>query len=181
MIKKRRTELEKMDKDELINYIIDGELNRFVAEYANNEEGENAERDKRIPYIGWYWRNVGWTGDYIPIGHCGEFVGFMVNNKWDYPERSLTEDERKAVLTIIEKAYKLSREGGILSDIIVNTKQELDKLWDLMQTFTIPTTGWWVYGIQGRVAHADTAEDADQLIGHLSSAAPGLSYWKEGA
>lgn len=178
-IDRQKSELAKYDKDQLIAQIINRTLNNFVAEYADYEKDEeHPERDKRVPYIGWYWRDTDFVGRSIYIGNCGEFIGVMENNKWDYPERRLTEEEADKVVQIVEEAYELSRAGGILSDIIANTKSKLDELWDLFQTFKIQTTGYWIYGIQGMVGHSNTAEDADQMVALLSDAAPGLRYWK---
>lgn len=163
--------------------IINGKLNRLIGQYADYGEDEEGrlERDKRVPYIGWYWRSVDFASDepYIPIGHCGEFIGFMENNKWDYPERKMSPVQVEQVRTIVCDAYDLSREGGILSDIIKNTKDKLAELWPLLQTFEIPMSGFWIYGPQGRVAHADDRETANTMIVALQEAAPGLRYWKE--
>lgn len=66
----------------------------------------SAVGDKAIPYIGWFWRRVNFDapGPYVfgvipagtadaevngrPIGPLskGNAVGFMENNKWNYPE-----------------------------------------------------------------------------------------------
>ena len=48
---------------------------------------------KRLPYIGWFWRDVDWSRDdcvlgIIPRGADGNdkpLVGFMESNKWGYP------------------------------------------------------------------------------------------------
>jgi hypothetical protein len=164
--------------EKLATDIVNEKLNRLISQYA--DEG-NEEHEKLVPYIGWYWRWVDFAGDdpYIPIGHCGEFVGFMENNKWDYPERGLTQEEVDQVREIVCTAYDLSAEGGALSDIIQNTKDKLAELWPLMQTFEIQKSGYWIYGPQGQVGHADTRETADFMIVSLQEAAPGLRYWKE--
>lgn len=163
--------------------IINGKLNRLIGQYADYGEDEEGrlERDKRVPYIGWYWRSVDFASDepYIPIGHCGEFIGFMENNKWDYPQRAMTPEEVQQVLVIVCEAYRLNGEGGILADIIQNTKAKLAELWPLLQTFEIQKSGYWIHGPQGQVGHADDRETADFMIVSLQEAAPGLRYWKE--
>ena len=39
---------------------------------------------KAIPYIGWFWREVMFDNVTLCLGDCGEFIGFMENNKWGY-------------------------------------------------------------------------------------------------
>lgn len=64
------------------------ELNHRVSDVCDDEvyavnglEGTG----KCIPYIGWYWRTVNWDSPDYWFGDCGEFVGFMENNKWGHP------------------------------------------------------------------------------------------------
>lgn len=182
-IEKERKTLVKKGAEALAVEIINSKLNRLVGGYADYDQDEDDanEHGKRVPYIGWYWRSVDFASPepYIPIGHCGEFVGFMENNKWDYPQRSLEPDEVAQVLTIVTEAYKLDRSGGTLADITKNTKNKLAELWPLLQTFEIQRSGYWVFGPQGRVGHADTREDADGMIVALQEAAPGFVYRKE--
>lgn len=171
-IDKEKGKLDKYTKDDLIAQIINQRLNDFVARYADNDEG------KFIPYIGWYWRDVSFVEGYITIGNCGEFIGFIENNKWGYAQRMLSPDETEQVVNIICKAHDESRKGGILADIERKTKKQLAKLWPLMQTFTIATTGYYIYGPQGQVGYTETAEEADSTIVMLQEAAPGWRYWK---
>ena len=129
----------KIKKDDLVKLVINNRINDFVsgyADYKNDEESAN-EHGKRVPYVGWYWRSTDWVGKKIPIGDCGEFIGVMENNKWDYPERYLTEEEADKVIAIVWEAKRLSEQGGMLSEIHDNTKKKLEELWDLFQTFTI--------------------------------------------
>lgn len=182
-IEKQRAEYMTWDTERLANYIINRELNDFVARYADYDEDEHGSprEDKRIPYIGWFWRDVDFAGrePYIPIGNCGEFIGFMENNKWDYPQRRLSADETKQVVDIVCEAHRLSREGGSLADIRKNTVAKLEELWPLMQTFKIETKGYWIYGPQGQIGHAEDVDAANSMIVMLQEAAPGLRYWKE--
>jgi hypothetical protein len=185
MIERRRLELGTMDKDELINSVINRELNHFIASHDEfkDDEVDPHGHGKRVPYIGWYWRNVDFaTGKYIPIGDCGEFIGFMENNKWGYASRILTPDEVEKVTKIVCKAYDLSQAGGILSDIITKTNKELDKLWPLLQSFPIKREGYWISGsLQGRVGFEETEEGAKKMCELLESAAPGIKYTYEKA
>ena len=102
------------------------ELNLWIMDHCDNEEHE-IEGGKCIPYIGWFWRTVDFESGSVPIGNCGSFIGFMENNKWDYPERLMTDAELSIVV-------------GYIGDAIRNPdrKWELVKsLWDYMQTLTI--------------------------------------------
>jgi hypothetical protein len=128
-----------LDKDDLVKLIVNNRLNEFVSTYADYKDNEVTPHGvgKRVPYIGWYWRAVDFVGGNIPIGDCGQFVGVMANNKWDYNERMLTPDEAAQVTAIVWKAKELSEQGGELNEIIRGTKAELEKLWDLFQTFNV--------------------------------------------
>lgn len=181
MIKQTRKEFSKLSKDELVNWIINQKLNDFIREFNTFEEHEpdhpGKEYNKRIPYAGWYWRDVDFaTGEWVRIANTGEFIGFCENNKWGYPQRTLTDEEFSKVVKIIERAYKLNSQGGILAEIWDNTRRELNKVWDLMQTFTIETSGFWIFGPQGNVGHAETKEAAQELIKLLEDAGGGLRY-----
>lgn len=111
--------------------------NAFCSENADNRDRPHG---KAIPYLGWFWRDIDFTGPPIPIGKCthpGEgapFVGFMVNNKWGYPERNLTEGERLQVIAYLDKAMELEGE---------DKDAALMELWDYMQTLNTDTTGGW--------------------------------------
>lgn len=174
-IEKKRLELEGFEKDALIDKIINRYLNDFVGRYADGEDGEE---QKFIPYMGWYWRDLDFANGRYPVGRSGEYIGFMANNKWDYPERELTPEEATQVTEIVCNAVQYSRGGGILSEIEAWTKGELGKLAPLLQTFKIHAEGFWIHGPLGQVAHADTEEDAEEMITMLSRSAPGLPYWK---
>jgi len=71
------------------------ELNRRIAEIADDNDLA-VRHGKAIPYIGWYWRHVDFTQT-ISLGDCGDFVGFMENNKWGYPEFTLTPEQDAAL------------------------------------------------------------------------------------
>lgn len=135
----RKEQLSSRPKEWLEAAILDSEYNRFLSLHADYDKHDWGKHDcgKRLPYIGWYWRHIEFSGDQIPIGDCDEFIGFMANNKWDYPERYLTQEEKDHVMSIIDEAMRLSSQGGLGSEIISNTEAKLDELWDYMQTLTI--------------------------------------------
>jgi hypothetical protein len=92
------------------------EMNRRIVEIEADDSLWSDDSGKKFPYIGWFWREVDFDEPtyrfgYIPVGSpefsvgCGgeikhgpgttaQFVGFMENNKWDYPyTRRLTAEE----------------------------------------------------------------------------------------
>ena len=130
----------------LVNLIINTHYNSFIERYSSFDIDENLidktiaggkAYGKRVPYIGWYWRNVDFVNKSISIGNCGDYIGVMENNKWDYPERLLTENECDQVINIIDEAIIKSQEGGNVKSIRDNTVETLEKLWPLFQTFKI--------------------------------------------
>lgn len=110
--------------------------NAFCSENADNRD---CLHGKAIPYLGWFWRGIDFKGPPIPIGEArlkegAPFVGFMANNKWGYPERCLTEDERLQVIAYLDKAMESEGEGR---------NAALVELWDYMQTLGTETTDGW--------------------------------------
>ena len=132
--KEKQEKLASWSKEFLESVILDSEYNQFMRDWADKENDHGC--GKRIPYIGWYWRHVEFSGD-IPIGDCGEFIGFMVNNKWDHPERYLDDVEKMEVIRIIDEAMYLNQQGGLGSEILKNVEGKLEELWDYMQTLKI--------------------------------------------
>jgi hypothetical protein len=135
----RKEQLSSRSKEWLEAAILDSEYNNFLSSRADYEKDEEDKHGagKRLPYIGWYWRHIVFSGDRIPIGDCGDFIGFIANNKWDYPDRYLTPEEKDKVLEIIDEAMRLNSQGGLGSEILANTEAKLDELWDYLQTLTI--------------------------------------------
>lgn len=120
--------------------ILDEGYNRFLRNESDSSDDENDIHGtgKRVPYIGWFWRHIEFSDLlHIPIGDCGDFIGFMVNNKWDYPERCLTGDEARKAIAIIDEAMKRSEDGGCLDDIVRSTNEKLDELWEYLQTLKV--------------------------------------------
>lgn len=138
--KERKERLEQASPEFLRAAVLDSEYNDFLSSRADFKDGDTDPHGsgKRIPYIGWFWRHIEFhdlTG--IPIGDCGEFIGFMANNKWDYSERCLTLEEGEKVMEIIDEAMRLSQQGGNLDEIVKNTDDKLDELWGYMQTLKV--------------------------------------------
>lgn len=88
--------------------MIDDQLNERIQEIADFAKGEEDKRGygKRLPYIGWFWRDIYPSEQRITIGHCGDFVGVMMKNKWDYPARRLRPREIEIFLAMLDKAWK---------------------------------------------------------------------------
>lgn len=89
-------------------------LNAKIYDIADDEGLSHNRHGKAIPYIGWCWRDVDFTQP-ISFGDCGDFVGFMENNKWGYPDFTLTPEqdaEAKAMLVGVgaEPTYARCRE-----------------------------------------------------------------------
>jgi len=125
-----RERLAALDHVELANSAANYVLNDWCASVADNDT------EKRLPYIGWYWRSVDFAGRSIPVGDCGDFIGFMENNKWDYPERDLTPDEAEHVIGLLWRARNEAGKGGLVSEANAARDKVLAELWDWMQDLT---------------------------------------------
>ena len=136
---KRKEALSGFSREFLEAAILDGEYNDFLRERADFKDTDTDPNGygKRLPYIGWFWRHLEFSDGHLPIGNCGQFIGFMPNNKWDYPERLTTADEFASIIKIIDEAMTLNAQGGDLSKIISSTNAKLDELWPLLQTFSV--------------------------------------------
>ena len=114
--------------------VIDKEISRawndMIDELSSGQSDYDTRKtNKRVPYFGWYWRNIPFHKQ-VPIGYHDAMVGFMANNKWYYPERILTDEERNKVCQLTASAYALYRIGDV-----ENACKELEKLWPLMTEF----------------------------------------------
>ncbi len=127
------------DKDALVAKIVNDEYNDFIVSYSSydKDEGDPHGHGKRVPYIGWYWRSVDFVNGSIPIGDCGEFVGFMENNKWDYPERDLTKEEVAKVIEMLDRAMEENSKGGWADQVDSSTKAVLAELWDYVTSLKV--------------------------------------------
>jgi len=99
-------------------------LNRKIEEVEDVERHdlflvELGGTGKVIPYIGESWPDVDFTKP-VSFGHCVNFVGFMENNKWGYPEWQLSEEQDN-----ILKALLLDLDLDQDRDTIESNLQEL--------------------------------------------------------
>lgn len=100
---KKLNELKNIKKDELVNMVY----NAYVRDWADSNDGDNDNNDclndKRIPYIGSFWRDTDFVNKRISIGSAQGYIGVMENNKWGYPERYMTTEEAEKYLDALEK------------------------------------------------------------------------------
>lgn len=129
--------LREADHDRLAAVAANTLLNDWCGDVADYSENDKRGSGKRLPYIGWYWRSVDFAAKSIPVGDCGEFIGFMENNKWGYSERDLTPDEADHAIALLWKAREESNRGGLVSDLYDARDAVLTELWDWMQTLTV--------------------------------------------
>jgi hypothetical protein len=127
--------LQEKTKDQLVNEAF----NAFVANYADFDKDEEAKygRDKRVPYIGWFWRYTDFVNKRISIGDCGKFIGVMENNKWDYPSRDMTEAESDTFIVYIDRAHDEVHKGGDIAVIQNNVNTVFNELWTWFQTLEV--------------------------------------------
>lgn len=171
-------EIEQMqvwDADRLRREIVNKELNEIVAKFADYEDDEGD--GMRVPYMGWYWRDVDFAGadPYITIGTDGTTVAFMENNKWGYPERRLLPEEVATVRRLVCEAREAQYASG---DIIDNVKAKLRELGEYVSGLAVGHDGWWVVGFQGRVSFSTDELDARRMAQTLSESAPGLPAYR---
>lgn len=86
-------------------------VNNFCAEVADDESYPTIFGGKSIPYIGWFWRDVDFTNPFcmgvIPKGRDHNerpLVGFMENNKWDYPYADISNEQCEEIASKLLKA-----------------------------------------------------------------------------
>jgi|JI9StandDraft_1071089.scaffolds.fasta_scaffold73457_5 hypothetical protein len=123
------------------------EINNRIREIDDDETAwKHGDSGKSFPSIGWFWRTVNFDDPtykfgYIPIGtpewtcsggdtethgprRTDVFVGFMENNKWDYPyTRKLTTEEWAKCRSLIETACQSTSEATLRA------------VWDFVQGF----------------------------------------------
>jgi hypothetical protein len=87
-----------------VNQQESNELNDWIARVCDEpiDGFIDAQFGKTIPYIGWFWRTVPFC-ECVTIGRIRRmfYNGFMVNNKWDYPQRDLIGDELDKVVNLL--------------------------------------------------------------------------------
>lgn len=128
-------ELNKKTKEQLINDLY----NSRVSDWADYSDGDKDPHGhgKRIPYIGWYWRNTDFVNKKISIGNGGSFIGIMENNKWGYAERFMTESEVDKFMDYLEEAFAERGKGGLVSELYENAERVILRMWDWFQTLEI--------------------------------------------
>ena len=128
--------IKELSHDELVWLIINESLNDFISNCCDDEEHAVAWW-KAIPYIWWYWRPVDFYNGQARIWDCWDFIGFMQNNKRDYPERELRSEEINHIIWLIRDA-KLAKEGGLsIWESHQLKRKHLSKIWEYMQTLKI--------------------------------------------
>jgi len=127
--------LKQRTKEQLVNDLY----NICVGDIANYDHDEKTMDKhgygKRIPYIGWFWRNTDFVDKDITIGYCGNFVGIMENNKWGYAERRMTIEEVDKFIEYLEKGFSERGKDKAAAEVVYN------ELWDWFQT--LRNTGDW--------------------------------------
>lgn len=133
-----RAALADADRKVLERMLFNARYNDFCSARANvdDEENPDIENGKRIPYLGWFWRNVNFFSRRIPIGFCHGYVGFMVNNKWDHDEREMSEEEVDKTMAFLDAAMQESRKGGNVAEIEKSVADKLDELRAWMQALS---------------------------------------------
>lgn len=117
-------------------------LNNWIAELEETPElfvDGLRGTGKVIPFIGWFWRTVTFTQSF-PLGQLdcqgtvfqgvvlekpGRYIGFMENNKWDYDEWFVSEEQRRGII---------DRLRGMMADGA--TVESLQSFFDYVQTCT---------------------------------------------
>lgn len=131
-------ELLKKKKTALVNTLFDN----HVREYADYKEGEEDPHGhgKRLPYVGWFWRTPDFVNKQIAIGDCGDFIGVMENNKWDYPERYMSEAECDKFVELLEHAFDSGFKGGgkkEMEEAQAEREKRFNEIWEWFQTLRI--------------------------------------------
>lgn len=128
-------ELANRNSIELAMLVLNVQLNSFIA------DADVRQRDDESPvrYMGWYWRNVDFFEEHdIAIADGDGEVRICQSNKWGYPQRSLTSEERDKFLRLIWAAHRESCKGGNLSEIFEKTDADLEKAFDYIGSLTVP-------------------------------------------
>lgn len=128
-------ELQERSKDELVNELYNNRVSRW-ADHDSDEDSDQAG-EKRIPYIGWFWRSTDFVNKRITIGKCSDFIGVMENNKWDYPERLMTEEEATTFIQMLDDAFAVLTSGGFADELQKEAEKKFTAIWDWFQTLSI--------------------------------------------
>jgi hypothetical protein len=126
-----KAQLARVPKKQLEAMVLDQEYNDCLGAWADDDD---SPRGKRIPYLGWYWRNVEFSRGSFTLGDSGDVVGFMEKNKWGYPERTTTKEEFARAIALIDEARAIDGQGGIVSEIHAARDVKLKELYDYLQS-----------------------------------------------
>jgi hypothetical protein len=92
---------------------------------------------KRVPYIGWYWRECNFAAGDVSIGDCVSFTGFMQNNKWGHPERRMTRFECDMVQEFVREAKALNNGNDDMHRLTPAAEAKMREFWAWMQTLEV--------------------------------------------
>lgn len=126
---------------QLAESIINDTLNRFISDYSSTSLEEGRE-DSPIPYQGWFWRSVDFFGR-ITIASGDGQLAICESNKWGYPERSMSDDERDEFRRLVWAAYVEALKGGNLAEIRKNTVAALEAAGEYVASLPEPTEREW--------------------------------------
>lgn len=75
--------------------------------------GINSDTGKKIFYWGWYWREVDFDSQISLAWDEEGTTGFCENNKWGYPESTLTKEKSEELHRLCEQAVTLKTEEAV--------------------------------------------------------------------
>ena len=132
---RRFEEVKSMSKEALVDWVY----NTWCSANSNDSDYENSqfENGKKIPYIGWFWRDTGFFNKVIYIGSADGYIGVMENNKWDYPKRRMSKEEVDKFIELLDAAIEAGNAGGILAEILENQDKKFIALCEWMQGLKI--------------------------------------------
>lgn len=98
--------LQNRTKEWLVNWVYNDWLADLADFEAKDAEFDDTTTGKRIPYIGWFWRDVDFAEKRIPIGKSESgYVAIMESNKWGYSGRLMTEAEAETFIRFLDTAH----------------------------------------------------------------------------
>ena len=118
--------------------ILEGLLKRTKESLANKIYNDlvREEVSNGIPYMGLLWRNCGFITKDVSIGRDNDNqIGIMANNKWDYPERQMTEVEVDKFMELIDRVIAVDH--GFSKDISLYRDRRLAELQKWVQELGI--------------------------------------------
>jgi hypothetical protein len=129
----KKQKLGKWPRDHIEAIILDVTYNNFIRDCCdNNLLALEFGVETPIPIIGSHWRHIEFSCiGKIPIGKSPRMVGFMVKNKWDYPQRYLSINESQNVIDLLDEAIQ-HNQGENFKEVVTT----LWRLRDYMQTLS---------------------------------------------